>query len=238
MWLTTWQEDRKQSSIDKRSWAEQNHANLSQPTTKTNKFYRIKNFQIQTIRSTESKMDIETNLNQILQVLRNSGLHFSSQETPYSLYITIRKKFKQNREAPAHCVPILSSNHGDKECKLFENSLERAKSEFNQEISEHEKTVKEKVEIGRQLASQEKLNETLRQESEVLRADIGALESDLKALKRINKIKEKELHDINKENKTLRENSEASNRDLKIVTAQVKKYEKEELKNSKVRQEK
>ena len=63
-------------------------------------------------------------------------------------------------------------------------------------------------------------------------------ESDLKALKKINKIKEKELHDINKENKTLRENFETSNRDLKMLKAQVKNFEKDELKKSKVMQEK
>ena len=173
-------------------------------------------------------MDIESNLNQILQVLRASDLHFSSQETPYSLYITVRKKIKQNRKVPTHVVPILSSNHSDKvsdlkkECQLLENSLERAKSEFNQEIVEHEKTVKEKAEIGRQLASKDKLNENLKQEREVLSAEISALERDLRDLKRINNIKEKELYDINKENKTLRENSEASDRDLKMVTAHVK----------------
>ena len=58
-------------------------------------------------------------------------------------------------------------------------------------------------------------------------------ESDLKALKKINKIKEKELHDINKENKTLRENFETSNRDLKMLKAQGNKYEKEESKKKK-----
>ena len=89
--------------------------------------------------------------------------------------------------------------------------------------------MKEKVKIGRQLASNANLDETLSQESEVLKADI---ESDLKAMK---KIKEKELHDINKENKTLKENCETSNRDLKMFKAQVNKYEKEELKRAKVR---
>ena len=85
-----------------------------QPTMKTNNFYKILNFQIQKIRSTESKMDLDANLNQVLQVLRNSGLHFSAQETPYSLYITIRKRFKPNREAPTQFVPILISNHDEK----------------------------------------------------------------------------------------------------------------------------
>ena len=91
-----------------------------QPRTQTNKFYKNKNFQIQKKRTTESTMDLEASLNQVLQVLRNSGLHFSAQETPYSLYISIRKKFKQNREASAQFVPIPSCNHDEKiDCSYF-----------------------------------------------------------------------------------------------------------------------
>ena len=116
-------------------------------------FYKNKNFQIQKKRTTESTMDLEASLNQVLQVLRNSGLHFSAQETPHSLYISIRKKFKQNREASSQFVPIPSSKNDEKirdltkECKLLENSLERAKHELIQEIDDHKRTVKEKVEV-------------------------------------------------------------------------------------------
>ena len=78
-------------------------------------------------------MDLEASLNQILQVIRNSNLHFSVQETPYSLYISIRKKFKQNKEAPSQFVPIPISKQEEKiadltkECELLENAMERAK---------------------------------------------------------------------------------------------------------------
>ena len=79
-------------------------------------------------------MDLDTNLNHVLQVLRNPGLHFPSQETPYSLDISIRKRFKPNRTDLTQFVLILSSNHDDnicdltKQCKLFEDVVERAKS--------------------------------------------------------------------------------------------------------------
>ena len=42
------------------------------------------------------------------------------------------------------------------------------------------------------------------------------------------------MHDLNKDNKTLSENMENLNMDLKMLAAQVKKFEKDELK--KVRQ--
>ena len=110
----------------------------------------------------------------------------------------------------------------------------RTKNKLIQEVDEHERTVKEKDEIERQLASRKKMNENLRQEGEALKADISALESDLKAITKINKIKDKEVHDLNKDNKTLSENMENLNMDLKMLAAQVKKFEKDELK--KVRQ--
>ena len=59
---------------------------------------------------------------------------------------------------------------------MLENALERAKNDLIQEIDDHKRTVKEKVEASSQLASIEKLNENLSQESEALKADIGALE--------------------------------------------------------------
>ena len=49
-----------------------------------------------------------------------------------------------------------------KECELLENAMERAKNELIKEVDEHERTVKEKDEIGRQLTSRKKLNENLR----------------------------------------------------------------------------
>ena len=52
------------------------------------------NSQTQKISPSESTMDMEYNLNQVLQVLRHSDLHFSAHETPYSLYISIRKQTK------------------------------------------------------------------------------------------------------------------------------------------------
>ena len=79
-------------------------------------------------------MDLEASLNQILQVIRKSNLHFSVKETPYSLYISIRKKYNQNREAPSQSVPITSSKQEEKiadltkECGLLENAMERTKN--------------------------------------------------------------------------------------------------------------
>ena len=187
-------------------------------------------------------MNLESSLNQVLQVLRNSGLHYSAQETPYSLYISIRKKIRQNTETSSHVVPIQSSNPDEKnydltkECKVLENAFESAKHELDQEIDEHRRTMKENGELVKKLASNEKLIENLKQESEVLKEEISGLDCDVKALKKNVKFKEKELYDLNKESKTSMEKLETAKSDLKILSAQVKKFEKDELKKSKVKQ--
>ena len=51
-------------------------------------------------------------------------------------------------------------------------SWRELKVRLSRKLMNMKKTVKEKVEIGRQLASNEKLVEALSQESEVLKADI------------------------------------------------------------------
>ena len=108
--------------------------------------------------------------------------------------------------------------------------------ELDQEIDEHRRTVKENGELVRTLATNENLIKNLKQESEGLKKEIGTLDCDVKALKKNVKIKEKELYDLNKENKTTMEKLETAKSDLKILSAQVKKFEKDELKKSKAKQ--
>ena len=112
-------------------------------------------------------MDVEYSLNQVLQVLRKSGLHFSAQETPYSQFISIRKKFRQDIEITSYFAPHLSSNTEEKicdlkkQCEKLENVLEGVRSDLQQEIDDHEKTVKEKAKLIDELTAKEKLIDNL-----------------------------------------------------------------------------
>ena len=72
------------------------------------------------------------------------------------------------------------------------------------------------------------------QNNDELKFDNSTLECDLKILKKNFKAKEKELHATRKENETLKDNIEQVRSELKELSAKVKKFEKSELKNSKV----
>ena len=181
-------------------------------------------------------MAVENSLNQVLQVVRKSCLHFSAQETPHSLYISLRKKLIGNKEISPYFTPTSSPNYEkkiddlSKQCKTLENALEGVKRELEQEISDHEETVKLKDKLVKQLG----VDDTLKKENEGLKADIDNLDSDLKLVKKNVKSKEKELHDLKKSNEILNDNLEAAKSDFKMLSAKVKKHEKEENKKSKV----
>ena len=63
----------------------------------------------------------------ILDVIKSSNIHFNIQETPHSVYITIRKKFV--RESP-----VKMSNHVSVEQNLA--SLEEANSNLRNDLEE------------------------------------------------------------------------------------------------------
>jgi hypothetical protein len=63
----------------------------------------------------------------ILDVIKSSNLHFNIQETPHSVYITIRKKFVKES-------PVKMSNHVIVEQKLA--SLEEANSNIRNYLEE------------------------------------------------------------------------------------------------------
>ena len=78
---------------------------------------------------TKLTMEIERSLNYILHTLRNSNLHLSAQETPHSLYLSIRKKSLNLESAPPRLTTPsnipgekYAENYGrlEKESKLFE----------------------------------------------------------------------------------------------------------------------
>ena len=94
-------------------------------------------------------MDIESSLNLILHNLRRSNLHFSAQETPHSLYLSIRKKFL-NQNCNILYPPIPSSLASSEEkCAKLENHIEALTREYEKEISDHEKVAREKDDLAK-----------------------------------------------------------------------------------------
>ena len=94
-------------------------------------------------------MEVGDSVNQVLEALRNSCLHFSAQETPYSLFITVRKKFTTNKNDPSP-QKLNTKNKEEENCDLrkqfqkLENCLESLRNDLEKEIDDHADTTNER----------------------------------------------------------------------------------------------
>jgi chromosome segregation ATPase len=80
----------------------------------------------------------------VLHALKVSRLTFSSQETPYSCYITIRKKFVQNPHSKMFTV--IDSLKDTNICKTFQFKLEESEKNEETLINEN-KTLREEIDF-------------------------------------------------------------------------------------------
>ena len=68
----------------------------------------------------------------ILDLIKSSNLHFNIQETPHSVYITIRKKFLREPS-----LEVSSQVIGDQKLASLQNSYSNLKHNFEEEIDHH-----------------------------------------------------------------------------------------------------
>ena len=178
-------------------------------------------------------MDIEKPLTLILQALRHSNLHFSAQETPHSLYLSIRKKFlnqhRADSDAPKPSTsssnPVTNRDLEDK-CDKLEKAIKALTSDYDNEISDHEKAVKKRDELARSVLQSQSILENVEVHKKALQAKLNDSEKDLKKAKLDIKEKDKIVHDLKKTNKTLEENLSQVKGDFKELGAKAKKSEK------------
>ena len=154
-------------------------------------------------------MNVEQSLNQILHSIRLSNLHFSSQETPHSLYLSIRKKtLNQNSSFLPPAPPSSNCKERDTfkdKCEMLENKIESIRKEFESEISEHKKVFKESSDRAAKILRQTKVIEQLESDNKSLKAENEVLEKDMKNVKRDLKDNNKCVHDVKKHNGLLKE---------------------------------
>ena len=137
---------------------------------------------------------IET-CNTILSFLRKSGLNFIVQETPYSAYITIRKKFCSGFVVNS----TVSNNDNDTEQKLEEvEKLEKRNNYLKNELEETleliENIKSEKEVLQKRLENAEK--ETFKQFKDAKSKELKLIE-EISDLKQINKKCEKKISELN-----------------------------------------
>ena len=80
-----------------------------------------------------------------METIRNSNLNFSLQETPFSIYVTIRKSFSTGKNLPIqdqNSNRITSSeetvNCLKRRCENLEGACQKLQSDLEEEINENE----------------------------------------------------------------------------------------------------
>lgn len=153
----------------------------------------------------------ESACREISACIQNSKLHFVTQETPYSVYITIRKKFmKQTTQINEGSVNVVENEENEKQFELLSeaknenskleqlnNSLKIELEKFKAETEQLNRIIKSKNdEISTLKKVTAKLNNELN-ENKTAAAETKKATNDMK---RSLKLKEKELYEIRKKN--------------------------------------
>ena len=169
----------------------------------------------------------------ILQTLKKSRLTFSVQETPFSAYVTIRKKFSQKPQNS----PLFGDPKSLNTCESFE-MLTQENISFKLKLTESENMKKDLIVENKRLAevvekqnsdierisqkiktynSQTNLQNNLsdvKKENERLKIELEALEISLKSVNKSLKLKDKVIYDVEKDKVKVTE-------DLKLVKAEL-----------------
>ena len=200
---------------------------------------------------------IKNSVNFIMQTVRESSLNYSIQETPYSLYLSIRKTLSSSRASHSEIsqAQILSTSMKS-EIEILENKLEKAQKEnltlkanFEEAINEFEgycRTIKRlESEIGSVKDDLKKCKDELKQSNELfdqMKAEKATIENDFSVVEgkykisnKVIKEKQKEIADLVKENATVVANViqvETENTSLRVKVNTEKKTEKRLKKNN------
>ena len=176
----------------------------------------------------------------ILMSLRDSNLHFLIQESPYSAYLTIRKRFSKN--------PVQKTSK-DKNENLSENEIHNLTQEIytkgqkidalNQEIvtlkAENETLNQQAVKNTKEMKNMNKVRnekenelQILKQSSKRQNSEIVKFKEDLRLSNKTIKAKEKELFALDMKNDNLAENLQRAKSESRTLIAEKKKLEKGE----------
>ena len=166
----------------------------------------------------------------ILSLLRKSGLNFVSQETPFSAYLTIRKKFFKNFQNLATTFGSDMDENDEKLTKFENESLKtrpslNLKNELEENLQKIEKLKSENEVLQKKLANAEK---------EVLKNVENAKEAESKLKQEISDLKlgKKEIN-----NKMLGLKKELSVEEKKERKKERKKGKKKDKKKERKKKE-
>ena len=199
-------------------------------------------------------MDAVQSCNVVRQSLVESGLHYFINESPHSLWITIRKKFINAELVIENIAQKESSNSSDivqskdeyhkSEYKTLKETNDKLvvayntlREDFVKEISEHKETKDTNDNLIGQIHKKDEVIHNLKLEIKNIESNQEVSENSDKKSVKIIKGKDKEIHDLKKENYKTKEDIEKLDRELKELKAKVNK-DKKDLERKTKKQEK
>ena len=186
-------------------------------------------------------LSLENSCELIVKSVRNSCLNFSIQETPYSLYLTIRKSFSNVSQEPILIQPPVEIPNNVSEALLKEEikglKMKLSESEdMNHRLRfEHEEVVNDSEECHKKLKNLEAKIFSYREDNSKLENDLGQVEKNWKVLNKQAKEKDKEIYNLKKENKIDSDNLAELKLNFLNLSASVNKDKKKEEKKQKKR---
>ena len=176
----------------------------------------------------------------IRKSLVKSGLHFFVNESPYSLWITVRKKFMDNQNlidektngAPVREEKKMAEIENEmkdlkEKYKRISEAFEAVTADFEQEISDHRVIIEENKRIRYEISKKDSEIFKLKQEAKHLETELKTSEIDLKKTHKEIKSKDKEVHDLKKENVKVKEDLDRLNKEHKEFKSHVNQERKE-----------
>ena len=168
--------------------------------------------------------DLEKTCNFLLQNIRTSGLNFSFQETPFSMYVTLRKSFVQPRTNtntfPEHFTTESKLSEAKEKHEKLLLTHENLKQAYNNVKNDLEDAIEE-------FETKTKTIEDLANVNNSQRNIIEKLEAHIKNLKEDKKVVETKNEAVCHENKILKKEISETNEKSKATSKEIKSLKKE-----------
>ena len=181
---------------------------------------------------------LQKSCDHVLNSVRESCLNFSLQETPYSLYLSVRKSFARNKDAPDQIQALVRNVNSDceDEMKTLKTKLDDVEEQNLDLKQKFEEMAKECGNKDKQLKILETKSLKSKEEKTKLEKVHEDVERNFKVMVKQVKEKDKVIYDLQKENGFISDNLLKLKTKFSNLTSTVNKERKKEEKKMKAQQ--
>ena len=186
--------------------------------------------------------------------LEKSNFHFFIKESPHSMWITIRKRFRNNKNTSCENILVnagealkthidhekTKADYTDLQDRYDElkDKFEALRKDFENEICEHEIAIKVRDKIESDNSRKNAIIEKLKQEKDEIKAELDSTVSESRKISKLLRAKDKEIHDVSKDNEKVKDDFAKVSADLKDIRSKVNKEQKVQNRKAKSKDKK